>query len=399
MKMWVKIFLVGTFIILGIIGWCHWRKISHSIQPLFKTEEVTKKTIKQTITVSGVLEIKDTMQIASIKDGTITEVNVKLNEKVKRGQILAIVSTTIGKTEYHEALHDFEKAQHESDYQKRYFERQKTLYKAGHIAQNTFENINKTYKQAQDDLEKARATLEKKKEDFYCTYIKAPTDGTVIAVEATKGKVVTTYTNPVLFQIARDVHSMKVTLEIDESDIGLVKKGQPITLVPNAFPERKIKTIINEISYIPKTKNDNDASTTFRAIADVDNSDGELRPGMLVNAIIKVNEAHNVLCISGLAFHLNRDILQAIAKKIGYKYVPLTKDAIKSFKKTHSNEICRVVWVVEGKNFIQKIIRLGITDDTFWQVVTGLNDHDSVITDIEETNELEELLKKHSSTF
>ena len=250
-KLIVGVIVAILFCSISFIKWRH--GAIHNQQSLFKTEEITKKTIKQVVNVSGVLEIKDTMPIASIKDGTISDVRVKLNEHVKKGQVLAIVQTTVGNTEYQEALHDCEKAQREYEYQKAYFARQKELYNAGHLAKNTYENLRKTYQQAHDDYKKNQATLQKKNEDFNCTYIKAPTDGIVIAVDATRGKALSTYTTINLFEIARDIHDMQVTLEIDESDIGMVKKGQRVTLIPNAFPERKIKTTINEISYVPKT--------------------------------------------------------------------------------------------------------------------------------------------------
>lgn len=402
MKHIVTIFTVGVFITtLCVVGYL---KIHHTCptpeQTLFKTQHPTLQTIKQAINVSGILEIKDTMQISSIKEGTISEVRVRLNEHVEKDQVLAVVQTTVGETEYKEALHDCEKAQKEYIYQKDYFARQKALYNAGQLAKNTYENIRKTYEQSHDEYKRNQATLEKKKMDFYFTYIKAPTAGTVISVDATKGKVVTTYTaNTNLFEIARNVHCMKATLEVDESDIGMVRKGQAVTLIPNAFPERKIKTTINEISYVPKIKSDGDSNTLFSVIVDVDNSDGSLRPGMIVNAKIKVNKVTEVLCITGLAFNLNRDALQAVAKKCSFEYVPLTKQTIKAFKALHKNDVCRVVWILDGKKFVQKIIRLGITDDTHWQIIDGLNQKDEVLVDIEETNELEELFKKHSSAL
>lgn len=402
MKSVIKV--VISVIVLAAVGGVGYIKLRRATptpeQTLFKTQRPTKQTIKQVISVSGSLEIKDTMVISSIKEGTISDVRVKLNEQVKKGQILAIVQTIVGETEYREALHDYENARREHEYQKAYFARQESLYKAGQLAQNTYENIRKVYQQSFDTYKKSKATLDKKKMDYHFTYIKAPTAGTVISVDATKGKVVTTYTaNTSLFQIARDVHDMRANLEIDESDIGLLKQGQAVTLIPNSFPERKIRTTINEISYVPMVKPEGDKDTTFKAIADVNNADGALRPGMIVNATIKVNEAIETLCITGLAFHLNRDALKAVAKKCSLQYVPLTKAAIKAFKTLHKHDICRVVWVVQGKQFVQKIIRLGVTDDTNWQIISGLTEQDNVITDIEEANELEEMLKKQSATF
>ena len=54
----------------------------------------------------------------------------------------------------------------------------------------------------------------------------------------------------------------------------------------------------------------------------------------------------------------------------------------------------KYVWVVKERTFIETPIVIDVTDEIFFEVKSGLEPNDDVITDIEESDEMEKLYKK-----
>ena len=73
------------------------------------------------------------------------------------------------------------------------------------------------------------------------TIIRSPIDGTVVARSIDVGQTVAASLQaPTLFSIAQDLTKMQVYAATDESDVGQIKVGQPITFKVDAFPARHL---------------------------------------------------------------------------------------------------------------------------------------------------------------
>ena len=107
---------------------------------------------------------------------------------------------------------------------------------------------------------------------------------------------------------------------------------------------------------------------------------------MRLNGLIKIAKVKDVLCINGLAFQINSEILEKIAHELKYKFKPLEDKTKKDFKKINLDKGVRTVWVVENNSFIQKLIIVGLNDETNWQIIDGLKENEQVLVDIQEPN-------------
>ena len=54
----------------------------------------------------------------------------------------------------------------------------------------------------------------------------------------------------------------------------------------------------------------------------------------------------------------------------------------------------KFVWVVEGKAFIEKAVEVGLSDNAFYEIKSGLTDQDNVVFDLVENDATKELMKK-----
>ena len=189
----------------------------------------------------------------------------------------------------------------------------------------------------------------------------------------------------VLFELAQDISEMKAILDIDESEVGQVKVGQSIIIKINSYPELLIKSKINDVSFIPKN-GVNNGGAFYKATAILSNESRILRPGMRLNGLIKIAKAENVPSINGLAFQINSEILGKIAKQLKFEFKPLDEKIKKDFKKAHLDKGVRTVWVAENKAFVQKLILVGLNDETHWQIIEGLKENEQVLIDIQEPN-------------
>ena len=363
---------------------------------LYKIECPEKRTIKHEIITGGILEIKNTMKLGSQLAGIIKDIFVKENQFVKKGAVLAIIETGKGDKDIRLAQQNLKKAEEDFRYQEANFNRQKQLFFANQLSKNNFEKIKSDYEKSRAERNVQIVTLEKARLEYTYTQIKAPDDGIVTAVNISRGTAVVNDFQYVIFEIVHNINEMIATIDIDESEIGYVKPGQRVKLTVNTFPDHAIYANIKDVSYTPKSplgKNGSEGVQFYKATIDIPNKDMRLRPGMMVNAKITIEKIKDALSISGLTFQINPETLKYIAHKLHMAYNPLSSQQKKGFKEAHQGKKARYVWTVNEKTFTQKTILVGTTDNNYWHIVDGINEHDKIVNDVQEQNEMDKLYK------
>lgn len=139
----------------------------------------------------------------------------------------------------------------------------------------------------------------------------------------------------------------KVWIEIDiyEHDAGLVKTGQTVQLEFSALPGRQLQGVIDFISPVVDPK-----SRTLKARATLDNSSGELLPGMAADATLRVN-------FSGESLVVPRSALIDTGER-------------------------QVVWQKKAKrNYQASLVRTGRESGGYVEILEGLSEGDQVVTE------------------
>lgn len=359
----------------------------------YKTTSIEFRNIYQTINVTGKLEIKDTMKIGSLVGGTIKKIYVKENDKVKKGQLLALIDNGKSDTDVKRAQGELKNIEAELKYQENYYLRQLQLFKADQISQDFFEQVTKNLEQTKANLITAKANLRKYKIEYSNTRITAPNDGIIISVGVSQGERVTTALDAtILFKIATDLTKMEAELNIDESDIGQIQKNQKVKFSVSSYPDKTFKGFITSVSYSPDNKH---VILSYTAYVYVENKNMLLRPGMTINAEIKVAKSKKCLSITTQAFQINSKLIKAVAKKLKYKVKLIDKKFKKTLEtKCNKKDAVKRIWTINNKIFTEKAIIVGITDDNYYEVKSGLQENDQIIVDIKEDDKLKKVYAK-----
>jgi HlyD family secretion protein len=94
---------------------------------------------------------------------------------------------------------------------------------------------------------------------------------------------------------------MQILADVDESDIGQIQKGRPVTFTAPAYPDGAYDGVVREVRLQPITVQN---VVTYTVVIDVINADGRLLPGMTATVDFVTGEVTNVLAVSTAALRL-----------------------------------------------------------------------------------------------
>lgn len=293
-----------------------WRARGATPPPAYVTAPVTRGELDVTVSATGALEARNLVQIGCEVSGRIASVEVRENDVVHAGQVLAEIDPELLDAQVAQARAQLAQAE-AALVQARATDRDAArtrvrtagLFDAGVVsaadrdaAATAAERATAAVAVARADIERATAALRIAETNLTRAVIRSPIDGVVLTRDVEVGQtVVAAFQAPVLFQIAEDLAAMKVSVDIDEADVGLVHEGQAATFTVAAYLGRtfdaRVATVHNAARLV-------DRVVTYEAELEVDNHDLLLRPGMTVTAQIVARRLPDALQVPGAALRL-----------------------------------------------------------------------------------------------
>ncbi len=264
---------------------------------------VQKGNLQQRITASGTLSGLIQVTVGSQVSGTISNLYVDYNSKVRKGQPIAQIDTTVYAATVQDAKANVGKAETVVADSQRQLERAKRLFADKLIAQQDLDTIQVTADRAKNDLSSAKATMAKAQANLdYCT-ITAPVAGVVVSRSIDIGQTVAaSFSTPNLFVIAQDLTKMKVEASIDEADIGQVREGQSALFTVDSYPDTQFRGHVNQVRLEPITVQN---VVNYKVVVQVANDELKLRPGMTANVTIQTQSKQDVLKVPSAALRFN----------------------------------------------------------------------------------------------
>jgi HlyD family secretion protein len=135
------------------------------------------------------------------------------------------------------------------------------------------------------------AQLEVARTQLGYTEVKSPINGVVLTKNVEGGEIVNPGT-PVA--TIGDIQNLWINIYIPETQTGLVKLGQPVTVKVDSFPNEqfagRIIFISSESEFTPKTiqTEEERVKLVYRVKVSLDNTGQRLKPGMPADAIISL---------------------------------------------------------------------------------------------------------------
>ncbi len=380
------------------------------------TAEVERGEVRDAVDATGTVNAVITVQVGSQVSGTIAALNADFNSRVSTGDIIALIDPQLLEGALKQAVADLEnakasvivasanltKAEAAEVQTRREYERAQALVKetigsqqALDLAQANHEAAKAGVEASQAYVTQARAQVRQKeaavsvaRTNLAYTVIRSPIDGTVVARNVDVGQTVAASLQaPTIFTIAQDLSKMQVYAKVDESDVGKIRAGQPVTFKVDAFPKDMFHGEVSQVRMNPTTVQN---VVTYDAIIAFENPDLKLFPGMTAYVTIPVATAENVAKIPNAALRfkppLTPEQVQGLYAKAKIQLEPSGEGAFPPAGASDAGPGARgprptrtetaVVWKLEDGSRLQPVeISLGITDHTYTEVASVLVGH------------------------
>lgn len=253
------------------------------------------------------------------------------------------------------------------NYQTANYKRYKELYDKGLVSADEYENALLTYKQAKEQVISAKESVQTAQTNLGYATITAPIDGVILGKAVEEGQTVAaSYNTPELFTVAKDLKDMQVVADVDEADIGNVTEGARVTFTVDAFPN---DTFSGTVTQVRQEATETDNVVTYEVVISARNDDLKLKPGLTANVTIYTTEMQGVLSVSNKAL----------------RFTPV-KETVGNKKIVDCNGTSKV-WTLEGDKLVAHAVKIGMTDGTHTQIISGVKEGQTIITELEVTTE------------
>ena len=251
MKKWIIIatVLIVAIAVFGIVR----RGKGGAAFAKYEFAEVTRGDLENVITATGALSAVGTVEVGTQVSGTIANVYVDYNATVHRGQVMAVLDTTMLAATVRDARANQMKAESQYEQALRSHARVEELFEQGLVSDAEIEESLTSVKSAEASLLAAEASLDRQRANRSYAIIRSPIDGTVIMRNVERGQTVAaSFSTPTLFTIAEDLRVMEIHAMVDESDIGQIEAGQRVRFTVEAYIDKEFSGTVRQVWLQPQ---------------------------------------------------------------------------------------------------------------------------------------------------
>jgi len=306
-------FIVILLVVTGLSVGASYYSWRGDAAPAIVTGVVSRGPIATEIAATGTVEAVTTVQVGSQVSGTISALHADFNSKVKQGQVIAELDSSLLQTQVEQARAtvarlqaDFERAKVQAadgtlklTRAHELFDRQLIPKTDLETAESTARSADAAVNGAEAEIVQAKASLNQAQVNLSHTIIKAPIDGVVIARNVDVGQTVASSLQaPTLFILARDLTEMQVNASVDESDIGEIAPKQDVRFRVDAYPNETFTGKVRQVRLQPVVQQN---VVSYITVIDVPNRELKLKPGMTAAVTIETARADDVLKVPNAA--------------------------------------------------------------------------------------------------
>jgi HlyD family secretion protein len=280
--------------------------------PAYETVPVVRRDIVVSATASGVIQPILTLSVKSKASGEIIAMPVQTGDEVKQGQLLAKVDPRIPQNNLTQAQANVTVAKAQLDNATAQLKRSQALFQTQSITQAGHDSAQLAAATAQAAVVTALSNLQTAKDAMEDTQVRAPIAGTVLELDAVLGTVISSPTNDVsggtiILKMA-NLDTVQVSALVDETDVGKVQAGLPVTITVDAFPNRTFDGSVLKIE--PQAQVTQNV-TMFPVEVNIPNAGHVLKPGMNTEVEIHIGQRQGVLAVPNAALRTPRDVASA----------------------------------------------------------------------------------------
>jgi HlyD family secretion protein len=393
-------------------------------------ETIYKRDLEAIVSASGKIDPKKTVNISAQSQGRVTRLVVNEGDRVKAGQFLlqidpifmesavrrdeAAVAAAI--TALEQARVQLKSAQANLDLAQQNMKRQKELWEGGLTTRETLERAQadvdvresdlrareQEIRTRQEQIRQQQAGLTQSQHSLAQSRFLAPFDGVVTRrnVEEGENVVVGTMNNAgtVLLTIA-DMSVIEAEVEVDETDIPMVKIGQRASVSIDAIEDKTYAGHVSEIGNSPiqatgQPPGGARTATNFKVVVTLDGEIPEVRPGFTCTAEITTAKRAQVvsapiqaLTVRELLYDEKGNVIheQRPPKPSGFRFGPPVASPVSASNNTElkpgqKRQETEGVFVIRDNKATFVPVKIGIAGERFFEITAGLQENDRVIT-------------------
>lgn len=274
MKQLIRIF--ALFLFTGILISCGEEKKEEKkeLRPV-RYEEVGFSSGDKVRTFSGTSRTDKIIKLSFRSTGIITEFDIKIGQKVKKGQQLAKLDNVQARLNYQNALSQQNSAESAMNTAKLSLDRTRKLFEKGSTSLSNFEAAKNQYTSAKNSFNSAKQTVALQMEQIQYGYLIAPENGTISAVSVEVDENVSPGQTIATLNSGTD---MEIALGLPESVINDVKQGMEVEINFTSIAAQQFKGRITEVS---PALDPNTATYAVRIL--VTNPSDAIKSGMAAN--------------------------------------------------------------------------------------------------------------------
>jgi len=344
------IITIGIVILLLLLMLCGKKKTSNAVE----VTDVRYESINETVSIDGALEPFVDVEISSDITGKCTKIYVTEGQKVSAGTPLMKINDVSQRARLTEAETALNAAKSNLDYVSYKFENQKKLYEEKLISLSEFTLAELEHKNAENTLASMQAAYDIARDNINKTLITSPIEGIVTAIYVEEGENVITGTmnnaGTVLMTVS-DNNKLLVKANVDETSIVKVQKGNPTTVIFDAFPETTYTGFVYQKGNRPTQESSaSESGIEYEVQILLEGAHEELVSGMTGEVDITTQVKENVLTVP----------IQAVVSRNGEEGV----------------------FTLKEKNTIAFTpVKTGITGNMKLEIISGeLKENDKIIT-------------------
>lgn len=311
MKKWIWVITVA--IILSMLFFYLKSNNTTEISESFMTAPVTRGTLSLTVAATGTITPYTEVELKSKASGEIISFPFQEGDILSKGKVAVRLDPETERSRVNQANANLliaeaklEKAKITLQEEELRLKRQKSLFADKVISRQDLDNRTFSVGRAVSDVKIAKAelirakeTLKEARDRLADTEIRAPLSGTILKKYVEEGQVIASTTSSAsegtLLFIMADLAKIYIEAMVDETDIGRIITGQPVTISVDAYREKIFNGRVIRIA--PKGRIES-TITVFDVIVEVNDKDMKmLKPMMTANAEILIDRKVNVLLI------------------------------------------------------------------------------------------------------
>jgi len=399
-----------------------------------QTEKVARHNLTEIVVANGKIQPVVHAQISPEVSGEIIDLPVKEGQLVNKGDLILKIKPDFYAAQRNQAEASYKsslagQATAEANLHKAEAEyrRNQGLFSQKLVSESIFDEVKAAYEvgqanctSAMHQVEMAKASLDSADEQLAKTTIVSPLTGTVSKLNSQLGERVLGTVQNVGTDVMTisDLNEMEARVDIGEIDVVLIAVGQTVRLEVDAFKDRKFTGTVTEIanssgaaglSALAQSSSSSQQEATKFGVKIRIKEKEPFRPGMSVTAEIETRYRTNSLTvpIASVTTRLPKD--KSDKSKKGDAKNELTVNASTNataastnsstsktnalaadISGTNSNKgdkkskdaakPIEVVFIADGERAKMVPVKIGISDDSYWEIVEGLKEGDEVVS-------------------